>query len=471
MLWHYLSLWVWPWPSRLHLDYEFGVSRGLLAPPTTLLAILGLLGLLALGWRIRRRHRLAACAIGWFLLASSVEASFLNLELAFIHRLYLPSALLAAGALVSCPAVGIARAGPVLVLVLGALSLATITRNLEWNSAPMLWTIDLERGASTRRALISEAVELNVLGRREDAIRILGESLPSEEVSARVVPSYERAVALYLAGRYAAAAVRFDEHRQRFGESAVSAFYRGLVHMHLGDLDAAAELVRWIDAEVPGHHYARVLEASLLLNRGDPERARQMLATTLDGTDPARVQDRDLIRMYLANVLLDLQRFENAYTLYLEAVRLDPANYFAWTQIYRMQRAAGDNTRADSIRRFLRSRGVTIADGSGGGRPVSGGERGLRGGRREVLDTVDGAGNQRDAHHGIRDRAVGLARAKQPYRDVSQLGEPLLEGVRLVAYLGLQIQTAKLTGGQSNHPGVLSILGTDREQREAGLET
>ena len=64
--------------------------------------------------------------------------------------------------------------------------------------------------------------------------------------------------------------------------------------------------------------------------------------------------------MYLANALLELRRFDDAYQLYLDAVGLDPANYFAWTQIYRMQRAAGDHEHADSIRRFLRSRGATI---------------------------------------------------------------------------------------------------------------
>ena len=360
VLWHYLSVWSWPWPSRLHLDYEFGVSRGLLVPLTTLPGLVALAAAGWLAWRIRERYALGAFAIAWFLLASAVEASFLNLELAFIHRLYLPSALLAAGILTCLPAGVFRRAGPVLILLLGGLTLSTMTRNAEWNSAPELWTADLERGASTHRALISRAVELNVLGRRDEVLGIFGQSLPNEHVSAAVVPSYERAVAYYLTGNYREAAARFDQHRERFGQSAVVTFYRGLIHMHQGERSAALAAVGSIDAQAPGHHYARVLEASLRLDEGNAQRAQFILASALEAIDPARVQDRDLVRMYLANALLELRRFDDAYQLYLDAVGLDPANYFAWTQIYRMQRAAGDHEHADSIRRFLRSRGATI---------------------------------------------------------------------------------------------------------------
>ena len=67
---------------------------------------------------------------------------------------------------------------------------------------------------------------------------------------------------------------------------------------------------------------------ALRLDEGNAQRAQFILASALEAIDPARVQDRDLVRMYLANALLELRRFDDAYQLYLDAVGLDPANYF-----------------------------------------------------------------------------------------------------------------------------------------------
>jgi hypothetical protein len=55
VLWHYLSLFAWPHPSRLHLDYEVALSRDWWNPATTLPALVGLLLLGVLGWRLRHR--------------------------------------------------------------------------------------------------------------------------------------------------------------------------------------------------------------------------------------------------------------------------------------------------------------------------------------------------------------------------------------------------------------------------------
>jgi hypothetical protein len=46
--WLYLSLLVWPAPGRLNLDHDFAVSRGLLQPPATLFASIGLVLLVGL---------------------------------------------------------------------------------------------------------------------------------------------------------------------------------------------------------------------------------------------------------------------------------------------------------------------------------------------------------------------------------------------------------------------------------------
>ena len=69
---------------------DFPVSAGLLAPPYTLLAIAGLFLLFLAGLRYRKSAPVFSFAVLWFLAGHVLEASFVNLELYFEHRNYLP---------------------------------------------------------------------------------------------------------------------------------------------------------------------------------------------------------------------------------------------------------------------------------------------------------------------------------------------------------------------------------------------
>jgi hypothetical protein len=91
MLWLYLRWALVPTPDALGLFHDdVPISRGLLHPATTLLALGGLL--LACGGAIRFRKQapLFAFAVFWFLTGHLLESSFIGLELVFEHRNYLP---------------------------------------------------------------------------------------------------------------------------------------------------------------------------------------------------------------------------------------------------------------------------------------------------------------------------------------------------------------------------------------------
>lgn len=95
ILWMYLSHLFIPraYTSGLFND-AIQVSHGLLTPPTTLLAWIGL-GMLAwLAVRLRRQHPLVSLALGFYLIGHLVESTLIPLELAFEHRNYLPAAFL-----------------------------------------------------------------------------------------------------------------------------------------------------------------------------------------------------------------------------------------------------------------------------------------------------------------------------------------------------------------------------------------
>jgi hypothetical protein len=82
---------------------DLPLSHGLLAPPTTLLAIVGLLALLGIAiWR-RKAQPLFCLGVLWFFAGHSMTATVVPLELVFEHRNYFPSVglLLAVGSLLA----------------------------------------------------------------------------------------------------------------------------------------------------------------------------------------------------------------------------------------------------------------------------------------------------------------------------------------------------------------------------------
>ena len=88
---YYLILLIFPHPSRLNLDYDFPLSKTILDPPSTLISILLVLGLIGYAlWTAKKRPVLSFCIL-WYFGNLVIESSIFPLEMVFEHRLYLPS--------------------------------------------------------------------------------------------------------------------------------------------------------------------------------------------------------------------------------------------------------------------------------------------------------------------------------------------------------------------------------------------
>jgi tetratricopeptide (TPR) repeat protein len=87
----YISLLLWPHPSRLNLDHDFTLSNSLTDPLTTFFAILTIAALMVLAFATARKQRLFSFCILWFFGNLVIESSFIALEIVFEHRAYLPS--------------------------------------------------------------------------------------------------------------------------------------------------------------------------------------------------------------------------------------------------------------------------------------------------------------------------------------------------------------------------------------------
>jgi tetratricopeptide (TPR) repeat protein len=157
VLFHYLGLLVWPLPGRFNLAYDYPLSTGILSPPGTLFAILGVMALAAAVPLLFNRQRLWAFAVFWFLVNLVIESTVIPLELVFEHRLYLPSAFLFLAAAVTAarlarrPAPAVAAAAVLVVL----LSLSTLARNRVWASESSLWLDVTRKSPNLARAWVN----------------------------------------------------------------------------------------------------------------------------------------------------------------------------------------------------------------------------------------------------------------------------------------------------------------------------
>ena len=92
IVWEYVGKIFFPTPAKLNIFNDaFPVSRSLIDPPLTLLAIIGWFVAIILAIKLRKKTAFVSFAICWFLAGHLMESTFLALELYFEHRNYIPS--------------------------------------------------------------------------------------------------------------------------------------------------------------------------------------------------------------------------------------------------------------------------------------------------------------------------------------------------------------------------------------------
>ena len=361
VVWHYVSLYLLPLPTRLHLAYDLPISRSLLAPWTTLPSLLAMIVTWYAAWQARVSRPVVSFAVLFFFLALSVESTFANLEIAFIHRLYLPTVLLGPAFLLLLPEKALRRAGPVLLLVLAFWSYWTIVRNDEWKHAETFWAGDMERGASPARALNNQAAERSDAGDFPAAIDLLRQALlVSSTAEEKKIVLYNLGADLFLENRFEEALTVFREIVRDYGAYRQSCLFVGQILIKQEKTEEVRRLIGWLVEQEEHRYEARILEGNLLTGEKKYTVATALLRRTI-AEEPAALIDRQLkLRLELARIFLLANDIRQAHATYLEITKLFPQNYFAWTQLYHMLAAGGDTERAAIVRRFLEGSGVQV---------------------------------------------------------------------------------------------------------------
>jgi hypothetical protein len=240
----YLTLLLWPAPSRLNLDHTFTVSRSLVDPLTTLLAFLFIAATIIFALRsIRSRPLLAFPVLGYWLL-HSMESGPVNLELVFEHRMYLPMTMLAllVGLNLRPASMKHALSTYAILLVVGALlASSTYQRNLVW-AEPLTFHRDVAAKSPEKfRPQFNLGTHLGVRG-------ILDEAKTAFERAIRIKPDSSLA------------------HNQL-----------GNVYLLQNQLQRAEQHYRWSIEHDPDHAEPLFNLARILMSQGRSEEQRELL--------------------------------------------------------------------------------------------------------------------------------------------------------------------------------------------------
>ncbi len=185
----YMSLLLWPAPSRLSMQHDPRISTSFFHPLTTFPAILFICVLFLLAVRFRKSFAVITFGIIWFFLNLIIESTVIPLELVFEHRLYLPSmgfylavvtlfAFLLRKAARRMPGAEFAKALFSLLLVCVSLfAIMTFLRNNVWKDTISIHLDTVEKAPDNARANADYASNLFVLGQHEEGLKYANRAL------------------------------------------------------------------------------------------------------------------------------------------------------------------------------------------------------------------------------------------------------------------------------------------------------
>lgn len=184
----YISLLLWPHPSRLNLDHDFQPSHALLDPATTLLGMIAIVFFLVAAVLTAKKERLISFCILWYFGNLIIESSIIGLELVFEHRNYLPSMFV----FFAVVFLSFRHLKPkwlvpaVLSAVIVVFAFWTYERNDVWRSPILLWMDCIKKAPQNPRPYNNLGVALADRGHFREAADQYRRAL-------QINPRYERA--------------------------------------------------------------------------------------------------------------------------------------------------------------------------------------------------------------------------------------------------------------------------------------
>ncbi len=237
----------WPLPGRFSLEHDIALSRGVLDPPATAVALAGLVLWIAAGlWCLfSQALRGAGFLILWVPATLVIESSVIPLEMVFEHRMYLATVGLAGLVALACgwlagtgtrARLGVLVAGMGLVLVLAAF---TQQRLPVWRTAVTLGEHSARVASTSARTWLNLGIAYQEDDQLDKAESALSRSIALDPDSAT---AYANRGTLYSEDPARAQAARADfNHALRLDPGNITALVgRGTLQKRLGHIGLAS---------------------------------------------------------------------------------------------------------------------------------------------------------------------------------------------------------------------------------------
>ena len=174
VLMHYLSLLFFPHPDRLAFVLKYPLSQSLFNPITTIVSWGTIAALLAVASFYKRLYPLVWLGIFWFFTNHLLESTVIPLEIAFVHRNYLPSVFLflpIAVWLVSHKRRQLTLIATSILLIL-ILPIGWNARASIWGDPTRFWEDSVEKSPGSLRAYINLGVMWDIQGQPAKGLEI-----------------------------------------------------------------------------------------------------------------------------------------------------------------------------------------------------------------------------------------------------------------------------------------------------------
>ncbi len=160
VVFHYMSLFLFPVAERFHLYYDnYQLSTSLFTPVTTILSLLCLFAWIGAVFYFSKKNRLISFGLLWTLLSLLIESTFIPLEIVFEHRFYLPSlgfslvVVLAVYCFLFRINVSMIIIYSVFIVMILSSALGTVSRNMTWQDELVFAMHEVDKNPTSIRAL------------------------------------------------------------------------------------------------------------------------------------------------------------------------------------------------------------------------------------------------------------------------------------------------------------------------------
>jgi len=334
VLFFYVSLLLYPIPSRLTLLHDIDISRSLIDPWTTLAAIAGIILSLSLAILKARQYPLISFAVLFFFLNHLIEGTIIPLELIYEHRNYIPSMFffvpIATGMVNVLHYFSYSRKFQIFMAGGFALLLAfqghtTFERNEVVSSDLHLWLDNVQKSPNISRPRINLAKHYYEAGMYEQAVREFetAEGL-NRDTNLRQVGIASYGLGLYYlkeAKDIGRAEEQFIKALDRFPGFASAVVGLATIHLQRGDVEKAWALIKVHAPRQPNNTEIMNCYGLVLLKKGNARDALKSAASAmrLRWTDPRPWE-------ISGEAWRQLGCWKKAAQCWEEALRLNPAN-------------------------------------------------------------------------------------------------------------------------------------------------